>query len=103
MHLKKLAAIVAAIFVAMAALPQTATAHRSHQSAHGHDPYAYRYEPRGYYPYYKSHYWRPAHLVRRRRGIKAPKYYPAWGYYKKHYNHRRWHKRHHGGHRFWQW
>ena len=67
------------------------------------DPYAYRYEPRGYYPYYGSGYWRPSRRVRRHRGYRAPRYYPAWGHYKRRWRHRRWHNRHHGGHPFWQW
>lgn len=46
------------------------------------DPYAYRYEPRGYYPYYDAHYWRP--LCPRRlncvpRQFQSP-YWQAWGY-----------------------
>jgi hypothetical protein len=47
------------------------------------DPYAYRYEPRGYYPYYGSPYWRPARdllLYRDRYRHELPRYYPAWGY-----------------------
>jgi hypothetical protein len=64
------------------------------------DPYAYRYEPRGYYPYYNSGYWRPAHEMRHRRShlyakVKVP-YYQAWGYPKRGYHHRSWHARHHG-------
>lgn len=56
-----------------------------------HDPYAYRYEHRGYYPYYGSDYWRPAREVKRRRfRFNQPKYYWAWGYYKEHR-----HKYHH--------
>lgn len=49
----------------------------------GGDPYAYRYEPRGYYPYYGSSYWRPAGemlLYRDRYRHELPRYYPAWGY-----------------------
>jgi hypothetical protein len=62
------------------------------------DPYAYRYEPRGYYPYYNSGYWKPAHVMRkkRRRHYTHPPYYRAWGYPKRHYHHRAWHARHHG-------
>src|SRR5688572_8490384 len=30
------------------------------------DPYAYRYSPRGYYPYYNSSYWSSARYVRAR-------------------------------------
>jgi hypothetical protein len=47
------------------------------------DPYAYSYEPRGYYPYYGSPYWRPADemlLYRERYRHELPRYYPAWGY-----------------------
>lgn len=59
------------------------------------DPYAYRYEPRGYYPYYNSGYWRPAHELRyRARYIPAPPpYYAAWGYPNRHYSHA-WRRRH---------
>jgi len=76
--------------------------HRFHVH-HRTDPYAYRYEPRGYYPYYSSGYWRPAHKVRRHRGYAAPRYYPSWGYKKRRYRHERWHARNHGGHPFWLW
>lgn len=65
------------------------------------DPYAYRYSPRGYYPYYSSSYWRPGRYVRRRRGIKSPRYYPAWGYYKRHWRNKRWHERRYGRIPFW--
>jgi hypothetical protein len=95
---------IAALAALIMMLPQAASAfgwHRHHHS--GSDPYAYRYEPRGYYPYYKSHYWRPAHRVRRRYGIRAPRYFPAWGYHKRHWRHRQWHARHHGRHHFWHW
>jgi hypothetical protein len=67
------------------------------------DPYAYRYEPRGYYPYYNSGYWRPAHEVRRNRYYALPPYYQAWGYPNPNYHHRAWHKRHHGGHHIGHW
>jgi hypothetical protein len=60
------------------------------------DPYAYHYSPRGYYPYYNSGYWGPAH-VRRYRG-SLPKYYAAWGAPRVNYHHVEWHNRHHGGH-----
>lgn len=60
------------------------------------DPYAYRYEPRGYYPYYNSHYWKPPHLLRKRRYLRQPPYYKAWGYPKRGYRHREWHNRNHG-------
>ena len=38
------------------------------------DPYAYRYEPRGYYPYYRSDYWRPAKYVLYRNRV----HYNVW-------------------------
>ena len=62
------------------------------------DPYAYRYEPRGYYPYYNSGYWKPARemRLRKRRHHRHPPYYQAWGYPDAHYRHRAWHYRHHG-------
>ena len=46
------------------------------------DPYAYRYEPRGYYPYSGSRHWRPARemLYRYRYRHELPPYQPAWGY-----------------------
>jgi hypothetical protein len=65
------------------------------------DPYAYRYEHRGYYPYYGSRYWRPTRQVRRRRfRFKQPRYHPAWGYYRRHSHPHRTvrphtHRRHH--------
>jgi len=60
------------------------------------DPYSYRYQPRGYYPYYNSGYWRPRHLVRKRRYYRRPTYYKAWGDNRRYHNHRRWHRRNHG-------
>lgn len=65
------------------------------------DPYAYRYEPRGYYPYYNSGYWRPAGYVKRPHYV-LPRYYPAWGY-TRHWHNKRWHTRHHGHHYPWHW
>lgn len=46
------------------------------------DPYAYRYDARGYYPYYGAGYWRPRHtqVGRYRDGVEKPPYYAAWGY-----------------------
>lgn len=70
------------------------------------DPYAYSYQPRGYYPYYGSQYWVPAPWVRARNHalynhvIVAPTRYdyaPSWGYpVKRHYA--TWHHHHHGHH-----
>lgn len=58
------------------------------------DPYAYYYEPRGYYTNSTSRYWRPAHKVRRpsHRNIRGHKYryHAAWGYKKSKRRHRRW-------------
>lgn len=89
-----------------------------HYSAYAHvyaiDPYAYSYHPRGYYPYYGSHYWVQAPWVRARDHalynhiIVAPTRYdygPSWGYpktwchkacrYHGHHHHRGHHPRHH--------
>jgi hypothetical protein len=62
------------------------------------DPYAYHYQPRGYYPYYNSGYWRPAHEVRakRVRRYARPAYYKAWGHPVSGYSHHGWHARYHG-------
>lgn len=78
--------------------------HRSYYT----DPYAYRASPRGYYPYYNSHYWRPTRELRYRRDCcrpvaTLPPYYQAWGYPKRHYKHRKWHRHHHGYHRHHHW
>ncbi|KUO55864.1 MAG: hypothetical protein APF80_13840 [Alphaproteobacteria bacterium BRH_c36] len=67
------------------------------------DPYAYRYMPRGYYPYYNSGYWVPSHVIRKRRYLRPPPYYKAWGENRRGYRHRQWHYRHHGGHRHGHW
>lgn len=70
----------------------------------GTDRYAYRYEPRGYYPYYNSGYWRPRHLVQKRnRHLKQPPYYKGWGDNRRHYKHRQWHKENHGRIRLGHW
>lgn len=65
------------------------------------DPYAYRYIPRGYYPYYNAHYWRKAR-IKRFRGHQPP-YYKAWGSPRRGYRHVEWHRRHYGGHRRGNW
>jgi hypothetical protein len=69
------------------------------------DPYAYRYEPRGYYPYYNSGYWKPAHVMRKRKRAyyMHPPYYAAWGYPSPYYSHRAWHAYHHGRIRHGHW
>ncbi len=73
------------------------------------DPYAYRYSPRGYYPYYGSKYWAPAAYVKARKrahlnswNSKPPRYYKSWGYPRT-WNHSKWHKEHHGRHHRWHW
>jgi len=80
---------------------------RYHHVYHTHvatDPYAYRYEPRGYYPYYNAGYWRPAYEMRKRRvHYVLPPYYKAWGYPKRKYHHRAWHYKKYGGHRRGHW
>lgn len=65
------------------------------------DPYHYRWEPRGYYPYYNSGYWGPAR-AKRFHG-KLPKYYASWGAVRPGYRHVEWHRRHYGGHRRGAW
>ena len=76
------------------------------------DPYAYRYEPRGYYPYYRSDYWRPTDYVRYRNRLhynvwntQPPhfRYYKSWGYPVRHWHHKQWHAWAHGRHRPWHW
>lgn len=68
------------------------------------DPFAYRYEPRGYYPYYGSTYWRPAWEMRCRKRCAPvlPEYFPAFGY-PIHWHHRAWHRTYHGRHYPWHW
>ena len=104
MRWKSFAGTTIAVLLPVIAMPQAASAFGWKRS-HGHhsDPYEYRFESRGYYPYYNSDYWRPAHKVRRRRGLDTPKYYPAWGAKKRHYQHGEWHAQNHRRHRFWQW
>jgi hypothetical protein len=65
------------------------------------DRYAYHASPRGYYPYYNSCYWGPAHVRRSRACL--PKYYAAWGAPRSNYHHVEWHNRHYGGHRRGDW
>lgn len=79
--------------------------HHVYANHYATDPYAYRYEPRGYYPYYNSGYWRPAHEMRARGHYipEQPAYYAAWGYPDRAYSHHRWHARHHGRHRHHHW
>ena len=67
------------------------------------DPYAYRYSPRGYYPYDNSAYWSPARLIRERNHAHyyewidvRPPYFKSWGHPRKDWNQRRWHAEHHG-------
>lgn len=76
------------------------------------DPYAYRYEPRGYYPYYRSDYWRPAKYVLYRSRVhynvwntRPPhfRYYKSWGYPVREWPHKQWHAYHHGRHWPWHW
>ena len=77
--------------------------HPGHRYAFEPDPYAYRYSPRGYYPYYNSGYWAPARYVRERNHMHyyhwidvRPPYYKSWGHPRKDWNHREWHDQHHG-------
>jgi len=76
------------------------------------DPYAYRYEPRGYYPYYRSDYWRPSRYVLYRNRVhynvwntRPPhfRFYQSWGYPVRKWRHKDWHATQHGDHRPWHW
>jgi hypothetical protein len=76
------------------------------------DPYTYRYEPRGYYPYYRSDYWRPTPYVLYRNRVhynvwntRPPqfRFYQSWGYPVRTWRHKEWHADHHGRHRPWHW
>ncbi|MBX9925553.1 MAG: hypothetical protein K2Y05_04285 [Hyphomicrobiaceae bacterium] len=68
------------------------------------DPYAYKTEPRGYYPYYNSGYWKARREVAKNRAhFKHPVYYKAWGANRKHYRHHKWHAEHHGRHKLGHW
>ncbi|MBS0243103.1 MAG: hypothetical protein JSS20_13065 [Proteobacteria bacterium] len=73
------------------------------------DPYAWRYSPRGYYPYYGSEYWTDARFIkwRNRQHLnnwngKRPHYYKSWGYPKP-WNNRAWHEAHDGRVAPWHW
>lgn len=120
-----IAAIAATVLVALgAALPATAggferppegwgavrpITHHVYYPRYAHvykvhgttDPFAYRYEPRGYYPYYASHYWKHRSVAVRPHYARPP-HYAAWGYPRK-WEHRKWHHTHHGRHHFWHW
>lgn len=78
-------------------------AHHHHRYTFDVDPYAYRYSPRGYYPYYNSAYWAPARYVRERAHMHyyhwievRPPYFRSWGHPRKDWHHRDWHARYHG-------
>lgn len=112
MRMLRVALAVAVPFVAAAAAAsQSAEAgglwrerYRSYDAyRYGVDPYAYRYVPRGYYPYYNSGYWRPVGQVRKGQHGPLPPYYKAWGDNKRYYNHREWQARHHGRIHFGYW
>ena len=70
------------------------------------DPYAYRYAPRAYYPYYNSHYWAPTHVLAARKHcrlhVASPscyRYHASWGVPRRGHHHRHWHHTTHDGHR----
>jgi len=131
MRLKNLLAVAAAVFTLGLATTEPASAFGDHRSGrpdgwgtervinhwiyaprfhhvyrvHGRtDPYAYQYQPRGYYPYYGSHYWRPAQELRfrNRTHYKLPAYHAGWGYPKS-WDHKTWHDENHGSHHRWHW
>ena len=92
MRIQKLAASLVALLVLAIVSSAPASAGWTKYDRHSaDDPYAYRYKHRGYYPYYGSDYWKPAHKVKRRRfRFRQPRYHSAWGYYRRHI-----HKNHH--------
>lgn len=63
--------------------------------------YAYRYEPRGYYPYYNSGYFGPPRIQRYRGEL--PPYFASWGANRRDYRHVEWHRANYGGHRRGNW
>lgn len=82
------ATLLVACLVGLSATTQAGRADRyvqiSATNIYRVDPYAYHYEQRGYYPHYKSGYWRPLREVRRthRRRFRSQKNYlysPSWG------------------------
>jgi hypothetical protein len=66
--------------------------YHNHYLTHGQtDPFAYESDPRGYYPYYNSGYWKPRHAIRNERAhFVKPKYFKAWGANKAHWDHATW-------------
>ena len=84
--MKNLVVGIATVTTLSLLLPASAMAGWTRYDRHAEsDPYAYRYEHRGYYPYYGSDYWRPAKQVRNRRfRHKQPRYHKSCGAYKKH-------------------
>ena len=83
--------------------PGVVRQHHVHKYEFEPDRYAYRYSPRGYYPYYNSAYWSPARYVRERAHMHhyhwievRPPYFKAWGHPVKHWDQYGWHAKHHG-------
>jgi hypothetical protein len=133
MRIASLWAVFVALLCAGSVVPDTANAHESKlhrkvqkkhvkivhlpaRPAHyvevrDEDPYAWHYSPRGYYPYYASHYWVPTKVVRARHrtdyrcvpGHDCYAYRPAWGYPRKHWQSGPWHWEHHGRHHIRHW
>ena len=119
MRLNSFIAIFATVVAMNLAVPQSASAsgwarertvhhwvyypryHHVYVSHRAIDPYGYSYTPRGYYPYYNSHYW-GAPRIKRFRGVLPP-YYAAWGAPRRHYRHVKLHRRHYGAHRRGDW
>lgn len=61
------------------------------------DPFAYAYEPRGYYPYYNSGEWKPLKKVAHHRAhYKHPAYFAGWGSNRRHWDQYTWHLAHDG-------
>jgi len=120
MRFRSLSAVLAAVLVSALAASQSAEAgwwrerapdgwgttrdithhvyyprYRHIYRVHPHtDPYAYYYEPRGYYTNSSSRYWRPAYKVHRpgHRNIAGHKYryHAAWGHRKSRRRYHHW-------------
>ncbi len=92
MRVKAICAAFAVLAALIVALPQSASAGFFRRDR----DYHYSYVKPRYYPAYNSHYWVPATSYRKcRKHYHLPRYYKAWGYPKRGYEHHRHvHRRH---------
>ena len=99
MRIKSIIAAAAAVSALGLISPQSASAFDrcGRDVVTGADPCAYRYQPRGYYPYYNSGYWVPRAVYKRPHDTnKTPRSQQAWGYPKYGYDNASWHYRKYG-------